>query len=82
MEICTQRPAPGAPLRELLRVCVYPDFVLDARVSSIFGSKQKLQDVPKIEEILVTRMRMFIQERLVWPHFWDIPLPSLRTADI
>lgn len=77
VEVGMRRASPQAEQQEELRVCVYPDFILDARVSSIFGSKNQLQDVPKIEEILITRMRMFIQERLVWPKFWSVPLPSL-----
>lgn len=60
------------------RVCLYPDFVLDAHLSSVIGSKSRLYDVPKIEEILISRMRMYIQERLVWPRFWPIRLPTLK----
>ncbi|WFD36360.1 ERMES complex subunit mmm1 [Malassezia cuniculi] len=60
-----------------IRVSIYPDFVLQAHLSSIIGSKDKLQDVPKIEEILITRMRMFIVQHLVWPKCWSIPLPGV-----
>lgn len=56
---------------------MYPDFILNARLSSIIGSEDKLQDIPKIEELLVTRMRMFIVQYLVWPKFWTIPLPGV-----
>ena len=67
---------PGARGPEI-RVSVYTDFILNARLSSIIGSKDKLQDIPKIEELLVTRMRMFIVQYLVWPKFWTIPLPGV-----
>ena len=56
---------------------MYPDFILNARLSSIIGSKDKLQDVPKIEEILITRLRLFIVQYLVWPNSWAIPLPGV-----
>ena len=75
IEVGPQR-VPGAHAQEV-RVSVAPDFVLDAHLSSIIGSKDKLQDVPKIEELLITRMRMFVAQRLVWPHYWSIPLPRI-----
>ncbi|WFD23119.1 ERMES complex subunit mmm1 [Malassezia equina] len=39
-----------------LRVCMYPDFVLDGHVSSVLGSKSKLHDVPKMEELLLSQL--------------------------
>jgi len=61
-----------------LRVCMYPDFVLDAHVSSVLGSKSKLHDVPKMEELLLSQLRLLIQRRLVWPEFWRMPLPRME----
>ncbi|WFD30318.1 ERMES complex subunit mmm1 [Malassezia sp. CBS 17886] len=69
-----QRPRSMPPEHEV-RVCLYPDFVLQAHISSIVGSKNKLQDAPKIEELLLSRIRIAIQERLVWPNYWSAVLP-------
>ncbi|WFD26793.1 ERMES complex subunit mmm1 [Malassezia nana] len=67
------------PLADLeLRVCMYPDFVLDAHVSTVLGSKSKLHDVPKMEELLLAQLRLLIQRRLVWPEFWRMPLPRME----
>lgn len=67
------------PLEGLeLRVCMYPDFVLDAHVSSVLGSKSKLHDVPKMEELLLSQLRLLIQRRFVWPEFWRMPLPRME----
>ena len=66
------------PTKQEIRVCLYPDFVLEAHVSSLIGSKNRLQDTPKIEQILVSRLHMAIQQYLVWPKFLSIPLPGLE----
>ncbi|WFC94330.1 ERMES complex subunit mmm1 [Malassezia brasiliensis] len=66
------------PAKQEIRVCLYPDFVLEAHVSSLIGSKNQLQDTPKIEQILVSRLHMAIQQYLVWPKFFSIPLPGLE----
>lgn len=71
-------PKQGTASTQEVRVSLYPDFMLDVHVSSLLGSKNKLQDVPKIEQLLISRLRMAIQQRFVWPHFWSIPLPVLE----
>lgn len=62
------------------RVCLHPNFVLDAHLSTILGSKSKLQDVPKIEELFLARLRSWLEHNVVWPHFWHIPLPGIGTS--
>jgi maintenance of mitochondrial morphology protein 1 len=63
-----------------VRVYLHPGFVLDAHLSSVFGSKSKLQDVPKIEDIVLARLHQWIKHRLVWPHAWHIPLPGVAAT--
>ena len=62
-----------------VRVYLHPGFVLDAHLSSVFGSKSKLHDVPKIEDIVLARLHLWIKQRFVWPHAWHIPLPGVAT---
>lgn len=71
-------PREGESAAQEIRVSLAPDFVLEAHIASVMGSKKKLQDVPKVEELLLTRTRAAIQQRLVWPNYWSIPLPVLE----
>ncbi|PWN89693.1 hypothetical protein FA10DRAFT_268219 [Acaromyces ingoldii] len=63
--------------RHQLRLSLHPDFELDARATSLVGSRAKLQDVPKIEQLLVARLRAFVHDRFVWPRYWSVTLPNL-----
>ncbi|PWN48806.1 hypothetical protein IE53DRAFT_318746, partial [Violaceomyces palustris] len=63
--------------RHQLHFSLHPDFALEASASSLLGSRAKLQDVPKIEQILISRLRGFIQDRFVWPKYWSLTLPNL-----
>lgn len=63
--------------RHELHFSLHPDFALDAIATSLVGSRAKLQDVPKIEQLLVGRLRSFVHDRFVWPKFWTLTLPNL-----
>ncbi|KDN42635.1 hypothetical protein K437DRAFT_257820 [Tilletiaria anomala UBC 951] len=63
--------------RHHLHFSLHPDFTLDATASSLLGSRAKLQDVPKIEQLLVGRLRAWVHDRFVWPRFWSLSLPNL-----
>lgn len=56
---------------------LHPDFALDARATSQLGSRAKLVDVPKLEQLLVERLRLAVQSKLVWPRFVSLSLPDL-----
>lgn len=71
----TQQEKPRS--RHHLHFSLHPDFALDASASSLLGSRAKLQDVPKIEQLLVGRLRAWVHERFVWPRFWSVSLPTL-----
>ncbi|PWN37503.1 uncharacterized protein FA14DRAFT_105878, partial [Meira miltonrushii] len=63
--------------RHELHFSLHPDFTLDATASSLVGSRAKLQDLPKIEQLLVGRVRTYIHDRFVWPKYWTLTLPNL-----
>lgn len=63
--------------RHELHFSLHPDFTLDASASSLVGSRAKLQDLPKIEQLLIGRVRNYIHDRFVWPKYWTLTLPNL-----
>ncbi|KAN0060570.1 ERMES complex subunit mmm1 [Thecaphora frezii] len=78
-------PLPAPPLkpvetprsRHRLHFSLHPDFALEASASSLLGSRAKLQDIPKIEQLLISRLRGWILDRFVWPRYWSLTLPNL-----
>lgn len=60
-----------------VHLSLHPDFELQLATSSLLGSRAKLQDVPKIEQLLVARIRAAIQDRVVWPGRVEVALPGL-----
>ncbi|PWW80380.1 hypothetical protein C7212DRAFT_276223 [Tuber magnatum] len=53
------------------------DYRLEIAVSSLVGSRSSLQDVPKIAQLVESRLHSWIDERCVEPKFQQIVLPSL-----
>ena len=53
------------------------DYRLDISVRSLVGSRSRLQDVPKIAQIVESRLHDWIDQRCVEPRFQQIVLPSL-----
>ncbi|KAI1144649.1 hypothetical protein F5Y05DRAFT_34200 [Hypoxylon sp. FL0543] len=53
------------------------DYRLDFSVRSLVGSRSRLQDVPKIAQIVESRLHRWFDERAVEPRFQEIALPSL-----
>ncbi|ETS64262.1 hypothetical protein PaG_01509 [Moesziomyces aphidis] len=74
-------PAPTSALpprsRHQLHFSLHPDFALEASATSLLGSRAKLQDIPKIEQLLISRLRGWILDRFVWPRYWSLTLPNL-----
>ncbi|ORY25280.1 hypothetical protein BCR39DRAFT_544734 [Naematelia encephala] len=60
-----------------LHVCLLPDFHLNLKTTTLLGSRAKLQDIPKLEQIIIARLRAVVQDRLVHPHHLTITLPRL-----
>ena len=53
------------------------DYRLDLSVHSLIGSRSRLQDVPKIAQLIEGRIHAWFDERCVEPRFQQIVLPSL-----
>ncbi|KAK4049638.1 hypothetical protein OIO90_005397 [Microbotryomycetes sp. JL221] len=63
-----------------IHLSLHPDFTLDISTASLLGSRAKLQDVPKIEQLILARIRGYIQDRVVWPGRVQIALPAVHPS--
>ena len=54
-----------------------PDYRLDLSVRSLLGSRSRLQDIPKIAQMVENRLHAWIDERCVEPRVQQVVLPSL-----
>ncbi|KAH6622132.1 hypothetical protein C7974DRAFT_425849 [Boeremia exigua] len=68
-------PAPHRPTS--LAFTFLDDYRLDLSVRSLVGSRSRLQDVPKIAQLIEARVHAWFDERAVEPRFQQISLPSL-----
>ncbi|KAG6158120.1 ERMES complex subunit mmm1 [Claviceps purpurea] len=53
------------------------DYRLDFSIRSLLGSRSRLQDVPKIAQLVEARLHRWFDERAVEPRFQEIALPSM-----
>jgi len=53
------------------------DYRLDFSIRSLVGSRSRLQDVPKIAQLVEARLHRWFDDRAVEPRFQEIELPSL-----
>jgi len=53
-----------------------PDYRLDLSVRSLVGSRSRLQDIPKIAQLVESRLHAWIDERCVEPRVQQVVLPS------
>lgn len=63
--------------RHSLEVSLHPDFLLLATCSSLVGSRTKLQDIPKIQQLVLQRIRQAILDKFGWPRSWTVEMPDL-----
>ena len=69
---------PGSPLNATtLAFSFLDDYRLDLSIRSLLGSRSRLQDVPKIAQLVEARLHTWFDERAVEPRFQQIELPSL-----
>ena len=54
-----------------------PDYTLELSIRSLLGSRSRLQDVPKIAQLIEARVHQWFNDRCVEPRFQQIVLPSL-----
>ncbi|PWN42848.1 hypothetical protein IE81DRAFT_312939 [Ceraceosorus guamensis] len=71
---------PNSRSRHVLKLSIHPDFALSARARSQLGSRAKLVDVPKLEQLIVERIRAGIASKVVWPRFIAVSLPDLVSS--
>ena len=69
---------PGSPLNATtLAFSFLDDYRLDLSIRSLVGSRSRLQDIPKIAQLVEARLHTWFDERAVEPRFQQIELPSL-----
>ncbi|WVN90415.1 uncharacterized protein L203_105651 [Cryptococcus depauperatus CBS 7841] len=68
--------------RQHIHVCLLPDFHLNLKTTSLLGSRAKLQDIPKLEQLILSRLRMLIQDRFVHPNHISLALPRILTPSL
>ncbi|CAN6600829.1 maintenance of mitochondrial morphology protein 1 [Trichomonascus vanleenenianus] len=68
------KPVPG---KTYLTFSFAPDYRLEFQVKSLVGARSRLQDVPKIGQIVESRLRKWFTDRCVSPRYQQIPLPSM-----
>ena len=54
-----------------------PDYRLDLSVRSLIGSRSRLQDVPKVAQLVESRVHAWFEERVVEPRVQVVGLPDL-----
>ena len=54
-----------------------PDYRLDLSVRSLIGSRSRLQDIPKIAQLVEARAQAWFEERVVEPRVQVVPLPGI-----
>lgn len=69
---------PGSPNNAtMLTFSFLDDYRLDLSIRSLVGSRSRLQDVPKIAQLVEARLHTWFDERAVEPRFQQIELPSM-----
>ncbi|KAI9772899.1 MAG: ERMES complex subunit mmm1 [Geoglossum simile] len=69
--------SPPTPSPTTLAFSFLDDYRLDLSVRSLVGSRSRLQDVPKIAQLVEQRLHSWFDERCVEPRFQQIVMPSL-----
>jgi maintenance of morphology protein 1 len=69
--------SPGHPSPTTMAFSFLDDYRLDLSIRSLVGSRSRLQDVPKIAQLVEARLHTWFDERCVEPRFQQIALPSL-----
>ncbi|RMD44407.1 hypothetical protein DV735_g668, partial [Chaetothyriales sp. CBS 134920] len=69
-------PPSGKP-KTNLAFSFLPDYRLDLSVRSLIGSRSRLQDIPKIAQLVEARVHAWFEDRVVEPRVQVAPLPGL-----
>ncbi|RIA85922.1 hypothetical protein C1645_780818 [Glomus cerebriforme] len=69
------------PESSYILISALPDFILEFNVQSLIGSRSKLEDVPKITHIIISKLRNAFCENFVYPNFKKIKIPDLWSSN-
>jgi maintenance of mitochondrial morphology protein 1 len=65
-----------SPTTTALTFTFAPDFNFDISVRSLVGARSRLQNIPKISQLVESRMRLWFMERCVQPRYQRVVLPN------
>lgn len=65
-----------SPTSTALTFTFAPDFSFDLSVRSLVGARSRLQDIPKIAQLVESRVRLWFVERCVQPRYQRVVLPN------
>lgn len=68
---------PSQSTPTMMKFSFLDDYRLDFSIRSLLGSRSRLQDVPKIAQLIEARLHRWFDERAVEPRFQEIALPSM-----
>ena len=54
------------------------DISFDMELESALGDRTKLKNVPRIKDIVLSKLEEYVQRRIVAPIQFRFPLPSIR----
>jgi len=66
----------ASPTTTALTFTFAPDFSFDLSVRSLVGARSRLQDIPKIAQLVESRVRLWFEERCVQPRYQRVVLPN------
>jgi maintenance of mitochondrial morphology protein 1 len=75
ISLIPSNPSQSAPA--MMNFNFLDDYRLDFSIRSLLGSRSRLQDVPKIAQLVESRLHRWFDERAVEPRFQEIALPSM-----
>ncbi|KAG0243957.1 ERMES complex subunit mmm1 [Actinomortierella wolfii] len=62
--------------QQYISISTLPDFELEFGVQSLLGARTKLEDVPKVTDLITSKLRGFFIDRCVSPNGRDIAMPT------
>jgi maintenance of mitochondrial morphology protein 1 len=66
----------SSPTATALTFTFANDFSFDLSVRSLVGARSRLQDIPKIAQLVESRVRLWFVERCVQPRYQRVVLPN------
>ncbi|KAF9438897.1 ERMES complex subunit mmm1 [Entomortierella beljakovae] len=59
-----------------ISISTLPDFDLEFGVQSLLGARTKLEDVPKVTDLITSKLRGFFVDKCVYPNGRNIAMPT------